>query len=75
MYLIGVVVIIEVEALVKEITAVIVEALTISQCNRGWGHQFNFCKIKCHKGSSDGIEIIYQSKVDSSLNSDVNDME
>ena len=36
------------------------------------GHQFNFCKVKGHKGSSDGIETLYQSKVDSHLNSYVN---
>ena len=41
----------------------------------GGGHQLNFCRVKGHKGSSDGIETIYQTKVDSSLNSDVNDME
>ena len=39
------------------------------------GNQFNFCKVKRHKGSSDGIETIYQSKLDSSLHSDVNNKE
>ena len=39
------------------------------------GHQFKFCKVKGQKGSSDGVESIYQSKVDDSLHSDVNDKE
>ena len=36
------------------------------------GHQFNFCEVKGH---SDGIEALYQSKVDNVLHSDVNDKE
>ena len=32
------------------------------------GHQINFCKVKGQKGSSDGIEALYQSKVDSDVN-------
>ena len=38
-------------------------------------HQFNFCKVKGHKESKDGREAIYQSKVDNSLHSDVNNKE
>ena len=37
---------------------------------RGGGHQISFCKIEVSKESHDGIESIYQSKIDSSLNSD-----
>ena len=33
----------------------------------GGDHQFNFCKVKGQKGSSDGIEALYQSKVDISF--------
>ena len=39
------------------------------------GHLFNFCKIKGLKGSNDGVESIYQGKVDDSLHSDVKDKE
>ena len=37
---------------------------------RGGGHQMSFCKTEVSKESQDGIESIYQSKIDSSLNSD-----
>ena len=37
---------------------------------RGGGHQMCFCKTEVSKESDDGIESIYQSKIDSSLNSD-----
>ena len=37
---------------------------------RGGGHQMSFCKTKVNRESDDGIESIYQSKIDSSLNSD-----
>ena len=30
----------------------------------------SFCKLRVNKKSDDGIESIYQSKIDSSLNSD-----
>ena len=33
-------------------------------------HQMSFCKLEVSKESHDGIESIYQSKIDSSLNSD-----
>ena len=33
----------------------------------GAGYQFNFCKVKEQKGSSDGVESISQGKVDDSL--------
>ena len=36
---------------------------------RGGGHQMSFCKTEVNE-SHDGIESIYQSKIDSSLNSD-----
>ena len=39
---------------------------------RGGGHQMSFCKTKVSRESDDGIESIYQSKIDSSLNSDSN---
>ena len=38
--------------------------------SRGAGHQINFCKTGVNRESDDGIGSIYQSKVDSSLNSD-----
>ena len=37
--------------------------------------QFNFCKVRGQKGYSDGVESIYQGKVDDSLHSDVKDKE
>ena len=37
---------------------------------RGGGHQMSFCKTVVNRESDDGIESIYQSKIDSSLNSD-----
>ena len=37
---------------------------------RGSGHQMSFCKTEVNRESDDGIESIYQSKIDSSLNSD-----
>ena len=37
---------------------------------RGGGHQMSFCKTEVRRESDDGIESIYQSKIDSSLNSD-----
>ena len=37
---------------------------------RGGGHQMSFCKTEVSKESDDGIESVYQSKTDSSLNSD-----
>ena len=37
---------------------------------RSSGHQMSFCKTEVNKESQDGIESIYQSKIDSSLNSD-----
>ena len=36
----------------------------------GGGHQMSFCKTEVSKESDDGIESIYQSTIDSSLNSD-----
>ena len=36
---------------------------------------FNFCKAKGQKGSSDSVESIYQVKVDDSLHSNVKDKE
>ena len=37
---------------------------------RGGGHQMSFCKTEVNRDTDDGIESIYQSKIDSSLNSD-----
>ena len=37
---------------------------------RGGGHQMSFCKTEINRETDDGIESIYQSKIDSSLNSD-----
>ena len=37
---------------------------------RGGGHQMSFCKTEVNRESEDGIESIYQSKIDSYLNSD-----
>ena len=37
---------------------------------RGGGHQMSFCKTEANRESDDGIESIYQNKIDSSLNSD-----
>ena len=37
---------------------------------RGGGHQMSFCKTEVNKESPDGIENIYPSKIDSSLNLD-----
>ena len=37
---------------------------------RGGGHQMSFCQTEVSRESDDGIESIYQSKIDSSLNSD-----
>ena len=37
---------------------------------RGGGHEMSFCKTEVNRESQDGIESIYQSKTDSSLNSD-----
>ena len=37
---------------------------------RGGEHQMSFCKTEVNRESEDGIESIYQSKIDSSLNSD-----
>ena len=37
---------------------------------RGGGHQMSFCKTEVSRESDDGIESIYQSKIDSSLDSD-----
>ena len=37
---------------------------------RGGGHQMSFCKTEVNRESDDGIERIYQSKIDSSLNTD-----
>ena len=42
---------------------------------RGGGHQMSFCKTDVIRESDDGIESIYQSKTDSSLNSDSKVME
>ena len=39
---------------------------------RGGGHQMSFCQTEVSRESDDGIESIYQSKIDSSLNSDSN---
>ena len=36
----------------------------------GGGHQMSFCKTEVNRESDDGNESIYQSKIDSSLNSD-----
>ena len=41
----------------------------------GEGHQFNFCKAKGQKGSSDSVESIHLGKIDDSLHSDVKDKE
>ena len=38
---------------------------------RGGGHQMSFCKTEVNRESDDGIESIYQSKIDSSLNTDI----
>ena len=37
---------------------------------RGGGHQMSFCKTEVNRETDDGIERIYQRKIDSSLNSD-----
>ena len=37
---------------------------------RGGGHQMSICKTEFNRESDDGIESIYQIKIDSSLNSD-----
>ena len=37
---------------------------------RGGGHQMSFCKTEVNRESDDEIESIYQSKIDSSLNSE-----
>ena len=37
---------------------------------RGGGHQMSFCKTEVNRESDDWIESIYQSKIDSSLNTD-----
>ena len=42
---------------------------------RGGGHQMNFCKTQIEERSENGIEKIYQSKGDSSINSVTKDME
>ena len=42
---------------------------------RGGGHQMSLCKTEVNRESADGIESIYQSKIDSSLNSDSKDKE
>ena len=39
---------------------------------RGGGHQMSFCKTEVNRDTDDGIESIYQSKIDSSLSSDSN---
>ena len=39
---------------------------------RGGGHQMSFCKTEVSRETDDEIESIYQSKIDSSLNSDSN---
>ena len=39
---------------------------------RGGGHQMSFCKTEVNRDTDDGVESIYQSKIDSSLNSDSN---
>ena len=36
---------------------------------RGGGHQVNFCKTQIEERSENGIENIYQSKGDNSINS------
>ena len=41
----------------------------------GGGHQMSFCKTEVSRETDDEIESIYQSKIDSSLNSDSNVME
>ena len=41
--------------------------LEVQRCR---GHQMSFCKTEVIRESDDGIESIYQSKIDSSLNSD-----
>ena len=51
------------------------EALAISLRMQQEEATSNVCKVKGHKGSSDGVDTIYQSKVDNSLHSDVNDKE
>ena len=39
---------------------------------RGGGHQMSFCKTEVNRDTDDGIGSIYQNKVNSSLNSDIN---
>ena len=39
---------------------------------RGGEHQMSFCKTEVNRDTDDGIESIFQSKIDSSLNSDSN---
>ena len=76
MRFIGDAVVTRVEVLVEEIIAVTVEVLAISlKMHQGGGHQFNFCKVKGPRVSSDGIEALYQSKVDISSHSDANGKE
>ena len=43
--------------------------------SRGAWHQMSFCKTEVNRESDDAIGIIYQNKVDSSLNSDSKDKE
>ena len=42
---------------------------------RGGGHQVNFCKTQIEERSENGIENIYQSKGDNSINSVTKDKE
>ena len=72
----GAAVVTEVEVLVEEIIAVMIERLVNKSENAsGAVHQLKFCKVKEHKEFCDSIEALYQSKVINSLHSDVNDKE
>lgn len=44
-----------------------------NEASRGEGHQVSFCKTEVNNKMNDGVESVYQSKVDSLLNSDKKD--
>ena len=51
---------------------VVVEQIEVDPTGpRDGGLQISFCKLGVNKESDDGIESIYQIKIDSSLNSDI----
>ena len=58
-----------VEVVVIHVVAVEVIFMVVVR-PRGGGHQMSFCKTEVNRESDDWIESIYQSKIDSSLNSD-----